>query len=79
MKALLRRNPTPEQRAELAAWQKAHRWHPHQLRHSAGTAIRRQFGLEAAQAVLGHSELSATQVYAEKSLDTARDVMRQIG
>ena len=27
----------PEQRAELTAWQKAHRWHPHQLRHGTGT------------------------------------------
>jgi hypothetical protein len=34
---------------------------------------------ESAQAVLGHSELSSTQVNAEKSLETARAVMRQIG
>jgi integrase len=70
---------TDDQRAELAAWRNRHRWHPHQLRHSAATPIRRKFGLEAAQAVLGHSQIGATQVYAEKSLDAARDVMRAIG
>jgi integrase len=54
-------------------------WHPHQLRHTAATSIRRRFGLEAAQAVLGHSEVGVTQVYAQKNLDAARKVMRQIG
>ncbi len=28
-------------------------WHPHQLRHSAATRLRREFGLDAARAVLG--------------------------
>jgi site-specific recombinase XerD len=70
---------TPEQRATLAAWRREHRWNPHRLRHTAGTAIRRQFGLEAAQTVLGHRTLSATQIYAEKHADTARQVAAQIG
>jgi integrase len=65
--------------AELKAWRKAHRWHPNQLRHTAATSIRRRFGLEAAQACLGHSEVGTTQIYAEKNLETARAVMRQIG
>lgn len=30
-------------------------WHPHQLRHSFGTEVRRRFGLAAARAALGHS------------------------
>ena len=54
-------------------------WHPHQLRHTAATSIRRQFGLEAAQAVLGHNELGTTQIYAERNLEAARDVMNAIG
>ena len=54
-------------------------WHPHQLRHTAATSIRSQFGLEVAQAVLGHAELGATQIYAAKNLDAAREVMRDIG
>jgi len=64
---------------DLKAWRKAHRWHPHQLRHSAATTIRKQFGVEAAQAVLGHAELGTTEIYAERSLDTARQIMREIG
>jgi integrase len=70
---------TPEQRAELDAWRKARRWHPNQLRHTAATEIRRHFGLEASQAVLGHAELGVTQVYAERDLARAREVMRQVG
>jgi integrase len=65
--------------AELAKWRSDHRWHPHQLRHTAATAIRRQFGLEAAQVVLGHATLSATQIYAEKNVAAAAAVMKQIG
>jgi integrase len=70
---------TAPQRVELKAWQKRHRWHPHALRHSAGTAIRRRFGLEAAQACLGHSDVGATQIYAEKNFAAARLVMGEIG
>ncbi len=54
-------------------------WHPNQLRHSAATDIRRQFGLEAAQVVLGHSRADVTQVYAERDLQRAKDIMRKIG
>jgi integrase len=68
-----------DQHAELKAWQSAHRWHPNQLRHSAATSIRRQYGAEAAQAVLGHAQLSTTEIYAEKSLEAAREIMKEIG
>lgn len=54
-------------------------WCPLQLRHSAGTAIRKQYGLEASQAVLGHAELGVTQVYAEVDYQTASQVMAEIG
>ena len=54
-------------------------WHPHSLRHSAATEIRGRYGLEGAQAVLGHSELETSQIYAEKSLEAARQIMREIG
>ena len=78
-RAQWKRRLTPEQRAALAAWRREHRWNPHRLRHSAGTLIRRQFGLEAAQTVLGHRTLAATQIYAEKHADTARRVAAEIG
>jgi integrase len=65
--------------AALKEWEKSHGWHPHQLRHSAATLIRRRFGVEAAQAVLGHSQIDKSELYAEKSLDAARTVAREIG
>lgn len=29
-------------------------WHPHQLRHNAATALRREHGIEVARVILGH-------------------------
>jgi integrase len=54
-------------------------WHPNQLRHSAATEIRRRFGLEAAQTVLGHASADVTQVYAERDQARAAEVMEQMG
>ena len=42
-------------------------WHPYQLRHLAGTVVRAALGIEAAQALLGHSQLSMTEHYAKQS------------
>ena len=54
-------------------------WHPNQLRHSAATKIRKHFGLEAAQVALGHSEANVTQIYAERDMTLATEVMRKLG
>jgi integrase len=54
-------------------------WSPNQLRHAAATEIRKKFGLEAAQVVLGHATADITQVYAERNLALAAQVIRQIG
>ena len=54
-------------------------WTPNQLRHSAATEIRRQFGLEAVQVALGHAHANVTQIYAERDLTLAAEVMRKIG
>ncbi|MBM3949811.1 MAG: site-specific integrase [SAR202 cluster bacterium] len=54
-------------------------WHPHQLRHSRATEIRRQFGIEAAQVVLGHAKADVTQVYAERDLELAQRVAKRTG
>ena len=71
--------PVPEG-ADAKAWRKAHRWHPNQLRHTAATEIRRQFGLEAAQLVLGHSSAAITDaVYAERDAARVADVLRKVG
>src|SRR5262249_4128319 len=70
---------TAEDRAELRRWRKAHRWHPHQLRHNAATVLRKGYGIEVAKIILGHATLSATQVYAERDLEKAREIVSEIG
>ncbi|GAB4550492.1 MAG: site-specific integrase [Phycisphaerales bacterium] len=71
---------TDREKLELAEWRRAHRWHPHQLRHSAATRIRQEFGLEAAQLVLGHSSAVITDaVYAERDQSKVADVIRRVG
>ena len=54
-------------------------WSPNQLRHTAATEIRKQFGLEAAQVICGHQTADVTQVYAERNLDLARQVAKAVG
>lgn len=65
--------------AHARAWREEHCWHPHQLRHTAATEIRRMCGLEAAQVVLGHSAADVTQIYAERDLNLAREVAAKLG
>jgi integrase len=60
-------------RASIAAW------HPNQLRHSAATRIRKHSDLDAARAVLGHSDLKTSEIYAERDHEQANRVMREIG
>lgn len=47
------------------------RWSPNRLRHSRATELRRQFGLDTASAILGHSKVETTQIYAERCMDLA--------
>jgi len=69
-----------ERRRRLAAqWRAQYCWHPHQLRHNAGTIIRREGGLETARVVLGHSELKTTEIYAEFDEARAREIMGRVG
>jgi integrase len=70
---------TDYERAELLRWRKAHRWHPNQLRHTRATEIRRHYGLEAAQVVLGHQRADVTQVYAERNLELAERIAAEAG
>ncbi|WP_162667033.1 tyrosine-type recombinase/integrase [Gemmata massiliana] len=50
---------------------------PNRVRHLAATEIRQQFGLEAAQAVLGHSHYSTTERYASLVPDLAKTVAKK--
>jgi integrase len=63
----------------LKAWRKKHHWAPNRLRHSRATNIREQYGLEAAQAVLGHSNADVTQIYAERDIAKAAKIMAEVG
>ena len=54
-------------------------WHPHQLRHSAATRIRKEHGLDAARAVLGHRSLAMTETYAEIDAALASQVAAALG
>jgi integrase len=76
-----RYNPRVYARAVAKACERAGcpHWHPHQLRHSAATQIRREFGLDVARIVLGHSSPLVTEIYAEVDRDKALRVMEQIG
>jgi len=55
------------------------RWTPNQLRHTRGTEVRREYGLEAAQSVLGHASADTTQIYAERDQRLAIEVARKTG
>jgi integrase len=54
-------------------------WHPHQLRHNAATNIRKRYGIEGAVAVLGHKYGIVTEIYAERDLQKAIEIMRAMG
>ena len=74
---------TPEEKFKLhqeaSQWRSEHCWTPNQLRHTAGTAIRKACGVEAANVILGHGDLQTTEIYAERDLERAAGIMRQLG
>ena len=65
--------------AELDAWQKSHRFHPHQLRHAAATRFEREHDLDTCRALLGQRTLKAARIYAKLDSGRARDVMAKSG
>lgn len=54
-------------------------WHPNQLRHTFASEVRRRYGLEAAQVLLGHARADVTQIYAERDESLAFRVAAEIG
>jgi len=58
---------------------KAKKWSPNQIRHTTGTEVRWEFGIEAAQTLLGHRDADITKVYAERNLKLAKEVARKMG
>lgn len=57
----------------------SHRWHPHQLRHNAATVTRAELGSEAAQDMLGHSQMSTTMIYAERTVERLKEIALKVG
>jgi integrase len=53
-------------------------WHPNQLRHSLATELR-PHGLDVTKTILGHTQVETTQVYAEKDLAAAMELVARIG
>lgn len=54
-------------------------WRPNELRHAAGTEMRRKHGLEVAQKLLGHKHASTTEIYAKLVDETAASAARSDG
>lgn len=55
-------------------------WSPNRLRHNAATFVRREYGIDVAQTILGHRLGSGiTEVYAEANVAKAMQVVSQIG
>jgi hypothetical protein len=53
-------------------------WGVNRLRHNRATELR-QFGLDLVGTVLGHTKLETTQIYSEKNLDAARELILKVG
>jgi integrase len=58
---------------------KVPKWHPNQLRHNAATALRKEFGIEAARVVLGHRSAVVTEICAEADRGRAAEIMGRVG
>jgi integrase len=69
---------TDAERQEVRAWRRNHRWHPNRLRHSRATELRR-YGLDVVKTILGHSKVETTQIYSEKDMAAAMEVVSKIG
>lgn len=83
-RASLRAFPMPDEvkadQKKAAEWKAKYVWKPNQLRHSAATSARKEFDLETAQILLGHSSKSTTEkYYAEIDSDRAVEFARKFG
>ena len=54
-------------------------WHPHQLRHTRATEVRRRYGVEAAQVALCHARADVTEIYAERNFGLAAKIAKEFG
>lgn len=54
------------------------RWGPNQLRHTRATELRKH-GIDNVKTILGHSRVETTEIYAEKDLAAAMEVVGRVG
>jgi len=54
-------------------------WTPYQLRHTTATKVRKEMGYESAGATLGHTNMSATAIYAERNQGLADEAALKFG
>lgn len=54
-------------------------WHPHQIRHTRATELRREVGIEATRVILGHRSPGMTELYAEADRSAAARCMERCG
>ncbi|MBW8016895.1 MAG: site-specific integrase [Planctomycetes bacterium] len=54
-------------------------WTAYQLRHTTATKVRKEFGYESAGAALGHTNMSATAIYAERNQGLADEAALKFG
>jgi integrase len=75
--------PVPADIADDAAavekWHRDHRWSPNRLRHALATKVRREFDIESAKVLLGHSQINMSGHYAEQDRRRAIEVAKKIG
>jgi len=55
------------------------KWSPNRLRHTYATEIRKLYGLEDSKAMLGHTKVTTTQIYAEQDAERRRRIARKVG
>lgn len=67
---------TPE---EARQWRKNKWWAPNRLRHTRATVLREKYGLDVAAAILGHSRVETTQIYARNSMENAIKAALEMG
>lgn len=53
-------------------------WAPYQLRHTFATNTRTLVGIEVAQLLLGHAQISTTELYAEKTFEAIKAVAKTL-
>jgi integrase len=67
-----------DQTLEIRTWQREHSWHPNRLRHACATTLR-PYGLDKVKTILGHSNVTTSEIYAEKDLAAAMELVAKIG